>query len=240
LRWEPVGVEGLIGRCVAQCDHLVDHRWHAASIASGSGRRSPTASRARRLGSRPVCLRRSELVGSVKVVECQQSAALGCRAASCPLSSGKRSLSCMPRTSGARDRSAAGSIAVVDLAGAPRHRGDPWRPAGGSGHDRPLARRSAGRRPKLASSLPRGAAMVCAGSTLGHDHGPDGAAVAGPAVRWDRSPAWGRSGPPLGDLLEPRTAREPAPGRLPDDGSMRIFHEAIAQACTSRAGRVAS
>jgi hypothetical protein len=100
LRWEPVGVDGLIGRCVLQCVHLVDHRWHAASIGSGSGRRSPAACRARRLRSRPACLRRSELAGSVKVVGCQRSARLGCRAASCPSSSGKRSLSCMPRAAG--------------------------------------------------------------------------------------------------------------------------------------------
>jgi arginine repressor len=70
LRWEPVGVDGLIGRCVVQCGHLVDHRWHGASIDSGSGRRSPAACRVRSLGSRPACLRRSGLAGSVKVVGC--------------------------------------------------------------------------------------------------------------------------------------------------------------------------
>jgi putative transposase len=100
LRWEPVGVDGLIGRCVLQCVHLVDHRWHAASIDSGSGRRSPVACRVRSLGSRPACLRRSGLAGSVKVVGCQRSARFRFRAASCPLSSGKRSLSCRPRATG--------------------------------------------------------------------------------------------------------------------------------------------
>jgi hypothetical protein len=100
LRWEPVGVDGLIGRCVLQCGHLVDHRWHGVSIGSGSGWRSPVACRARMPVWRPACLRRSELAGSVKVVGCQRSAALCYRAASCPSSNERRSPCFMPATAG--------------------------------------------------------------------------------------------------------------------------------------------
>ena len=97
LRWDQASVDGLIGLFVLRCVHLVGHRWHDASIDSGSGKRSRSGSRARRPQSWPACRRRSELVGSVRLVACRRSALPRSRGATCPSPSERSSRSFVPR-----------------------------------------------------------------------------------------------------------------------------------------------
>jgi hypothetical protein len=72
----------------------------------------------------------------------------------------------------------------------------------------------------------------------------DGTKVAGPQCAGSGG-VTAPQGPALGQVLEPGADRRPAPGRLqgrlPHDGSMRIWHEAIYQALyVQAAGRCAA
>src|SRR5215207_6980457 len=94
LRWRGRdGGVGLIGRGGRRCVRLVALRWRGARIASGSGRRSPTGSRASRPAWLPACRPRSASGGSVTVAACRRSAGRRCRDAICRLSSARRSRS---------------------------------------------------------------------------------------------------------------------------------------------------
>jgi len=94
LRWRGRdGGVGLIGRGGRRCVRLVALRWRGARIASGSGRRSPTGSRASRPAWLPACRPRSASGGSVTVAACRRSAGRRCRDATCRLSSARRSRS---------------------------------------------------------------------------------------------------------------------------------------------------
>src|SRR4051794_3961184 len=131
----------------------------------------------------------------------------------------------------ARDRAAAGSQPVDDLAGAASERVDADVAARVQGVGRAVARRAsclpteggqAGREPA--------ALRVCAGAALGCGARwrRSSCRAAGAEVeRPEQAASWRSS---LGAGLEPGTDREPAAGRVPDDPSMQISHEAIYQA----------
>jgi hypothetical protein len=91
LRWERGGVDGQIVLAGRRCGHPAGGRWGGASTSSGSGRRSPAGSRARRPASPPGCLLRSESAGSATVAAWRRSPLPRCRGATCRLPNGKRS-----------------------------------------------------------------------------------------------------------------------------------------------------
>src|SRR5215208_4756667 len=141
---------------------------------------------------------------------------------------------------GARDRPPAGAVGVDDLAGAAAQRGHARRRTGLSGHHRAVPPRSttaqwhaerAARRPKPAklavdAALRRYVQDRLAGVVVA----PGGAAVPGPVVPW--------KGRRHGRRQDRRWARAWSPEQIarrlrldfPDDGTMRISHEAIYRA----------
>ena len=136
---------------------------------SGSGWRSPGAlQRGRRRGGGV-----SAAGGVALVPRGWRHAALSlaprCRGATCRSPSARRSPSCAPKRRGARDRPAAGPVAVDDLQGAAPQRGDPWRAAGVPGHDRAVARRPARGAPRSPSSPPTTGCALCAGPARRRD-----------------------------------------------------------------------
>ena len=93
LRWENRGGVGPIGRGGRRCVRRGGRRWRGVRIASGSGRRSPTGSRASGPACSPVCRPRLASGGFVRVAACRRSAGRRCRGASCRSASARRSRS---------------------------------------------------------------------------------------------------------------------------------------------------
>ena len=158
-------------RCGRGCGRRVGRRRRGARIASGSGRRSPAACRARTRPPRPVCHPRSGRGGSGRLAGCRRSRWPRCRGATCRSPSARRSRSCTRKRSGCA-RSPAGSvvIAVDDLAGAASQRVDPQQRVGVSGDDGAVARRAARQPPEgRQARRQRPAARVRAGSSRRQD-----------------------------------------------------------------------
>ncbi len=132
----------------------------------------------------------------------------------------------------ARSLGRLGRSAVDDLAGAAPQRRDPWRPAGVSGHDRAVARRAACRAPEggqarrqparcgstcrtgWRAGSPRPTARRCRARRCAGSVAVTGAARTGAGRR-----SW-----------SPEQIANRLRVDFPDDGSMRISHEAIYQA----------
>jgi putative transposase len=96
LRWAQCGDERRIVRGGLGCGRQGGRRWRGGSTASGSGRRSLEASRARTRPPRRACRRRSASGGSARVAACRRSACGRRRVATCRSVSGKRSRCCAP------------------------------------------------------------------------------------------------------------------------------------------------
>ena len=126
----------------------------AASIVSGSGRRSRAGRRARTLPCRPGCRRRLASGGFGRVAGCRPSRCPRRRGGTCRLPSARRSLFCAPGRRGQGDRASARPLAVDDLAGAATQRRDARRRAGVPGDDRAVACRHAGAAPQARRSSP--------------------------------------------------------------------------------------
>ena len=95
-------------------------------------------------------------------------------------------------------------------------RRNPWRAAGVSGHDRPMARQPASHAPEGRQAGRQPAAPgLCTAAAGGSDHAARRHGSVGPGCRVDRSAARASQGPAVGPLLESRADRRPAVGRLP-------------------------
>jgi hypothetical protein len=161
------------------------HRSHDASIDSGSGKRSRSGSQARTPPSWPACRRRSELVGSVRLVACRRSALPRSRGATCPSPSERSSRSFVPRVVvcgrplgglAARRRRSRGSCGATRRPVAAAWSIGP-RPRSGTPTGVPADRRWPSWQPMM------GSGSTCrTASGLGHD--PAGTDVSGPEVRW--------------------------------------------------------
>ena len=73
LRWEQLRVDELIMQDAFRGGRPVVHRWGGGSIGRDSGRRLRAGCRARMLGWRPVCRRRSARGGSATMAGCRQA-----------------------------------------------------------------------------------------------------------------------------------------------------------------------
>ena len=139
--------------------------------------------------------------------------------------------SCARRGGCARDRPAAGAIAVDDLAGAAPQRRDPRWPARLPGDNRAVARRAAGPATEGRRSWPRtsGCASTCRTGSPARSHARTaracraGGALDRPPARPPRKIDAGRRS------WSPEQIANRLPVDFPDDESMRISHEAIYQ-----------
>src|SRR5215218_5661921 len=231
LRWEH-GDRGRAWRAGYRCAHLVGRRWRGVSIGNGSGRRSRTGCPAR---TPPWCVayrRRWGRGGSGRVAACHQPVWLRCRAATCRSPSEKRSPSSPPKAV-ACARSLAG-WAVQRRPSRERSAATP-RPVAGCWSIAPRPRSGTPIGVPSARSWPSSPATTRSGSTC-RTGSPAGSPR--PTARRCPVPRFAGSGAGTGAA---RT--EGGPGRgcpeqianrlrvdFPDDGSMRISHEAIYQA----------
>jgi len=103
-----------------------------------------------------------------------------CQGATCRSPSEKKSPSSAPKTSACARPHGSWDGPLDHLQGTAPQRRDPWRAAGVSGHDRPVARRPTSRAPqgRQAGCQPT-APELCAGTAGGRDHPANGTPVSG-------------------------------------------------------------
>ncbi len=139
VRWVFGSVSRRSVPCAAKSTRRVGCRWHDATIAKSSGRRSHGASRARTPEWRRVCRRRSGPGGSATLAGCHRSAWPRSRGGICRLLNAKTSPSCMPNRSGcarslgvwaATPRRSRGSYGVTPRLGRTALSTGPPRPSG--------------------------------------------------------------------------------------------------------------
>jgi len=215
--WVLASVRRRFMGCVARCGRRGGRRSRGARTGFAFGNRSPAVRRVRMRLLQPGCRRRSGQGGFVRLAGCRQSRWLRCRSGICRLPSGKRSRSSTPSASGCgrslagwvdpRRRSRGSCAATRPLAATRSCIGQ--RRRSGMRSDAPAARRS--------PSLPRTKRCVstCRTALPARSRGPAapqcramrcaGSVVATVAVKTGA----------LGEIVESRADREPAPDRLP-------------------------
>src|SRR5918993_870818 len=215
LRWEQGSVEQLIVPVARRCGRRVVRRWGAASTDSGSGWRSPVGSRWFREGGGMPTLSRAPLSGRYLSFAEREELAILC-AQEVGVRQTARRLGRSPSTvSRELRRNAATRGGRLEY----RATTAQWH-ADRRAERLKVAKLAANQR--LRSYVQQRLA--------GEIRRPDGIAVSGPEVRWIGRRHGRRTDRRWAHSWSPEQIANRLPVDFPDDGSMRISHEAIYQA----------
>ena len=232
LRWSIEDIDKRIGLCVRRCAHPVGRQVGAGNTSNGSGRRSLEDSPARKLPSTSACRQRSEAVCSVKLVAWPQSVKPRFPGAISPSTSARISRCFTPQAKAygdiARqlDRSPSTISRELRRNAATRSGNLEYRASTAQWH----ADRRA-KRPKPAKLTANDALRHYVENRLaGVITTPGGKQIPGPDVPWVGRRHGRRKNRRWANAWSPEQIANRLPVDFPDDGSMRISHEAIYQA----------